>query len=255
MPDVYLTIAQAPEALQHQLADVLEVRAADAQQQAMLDAYLADLSIKDARVLEIGCGTGAICRRLARDAAEVTGIDPSPVFVERARALAPGIRFEVADGQALPFPDDSFDVAIFHTVLCHIPDPAAALREARRVARRLGVFDGDYDTTSVAIGDRDPLQACAEATVAGLVHDRWLVRRLPALLADTGWTLSRQAGYAYTETSNPVYGLTIVDRGAGLLAADGTISVETAAALKAEARRGVGAGADYAHKLDASFLG
>jgi ubiquinone/menaquinone biosynthesis C-methylase UbiE len=254
MPDVYLTIAQAPEALQHQLADVLEVRAADAQQQAMLESYLAELPLAGARVLEIGCGTGAICRRLARDAAEVTGIDPSPVFVERARALAPGIRFEVADGQALPFADDSFDVAIFHTVLCHVPDPEAALREARRVARHLGVFDGDYATTTVAIGENDPLQACAEATVAGLVHDRWLVRRLAALIEATGWTLTRQAGHSYTETRDPVYGLTIVDRGAGLLAASGTIGEETAEALKAEARRRVAAGTYYAHIDYASFL-
>ena len=43
MPDVYATIERAPEDVQHQLADVLELRAADAQQRAMLEAYLADL--------------------------------------------------------------------------------------------------------------------------------------------------------------------------------------------------------------------
>ena len=179
MPDVYLTIAQAPAALQNQLADVLELRAADVQQRAMLESYLSGLPLSGARVLEIGCGTGAICRRLARDAAAVTGIDPSPVFIERARALAPEIAFAVADGAQLPFPDGSFDVVICHTVLCHIPDCEAVLRAARRVAAHLGVFDGDYATTTVAIAEHDPLQACADATVAGLVHDRRLVRRLP----------------------------------------------------------------------------
>jgi ubiquinone/menaquinone biosynthesis C-methylase UbiE len=254
MPDVYLTIAQAPEELQHQLADVLELRAADAQQRAMLEAYLGELGIEGARVLEIGCGTGAICRRLAQDAESVTGIDPSPVFIERARALAPGIRFEVGGGEALPFADDSFDVAIFHTVLCHIPDPATVLREARRVAPRLGAFDGDYATVTVAIADHDPLQACAEATVAGLVHDRWLVRKLPTLLEATGWTITRQASHAYTETAQPSYALTLVDRGSVLLAAAGTIGEDTADALRAEARRRVAAGTFYGHINYASFL-
>jgi ubiquinone/menaquinone biosynthesis C-methylase UbiE len=254
MPDVYLTIAQAPAVLQNQLADVLELRAADAQQRAMLETYLSGLPLKGARVLEIGCGTGAICRRLARDAASVTGIDPSPVFVERARALAPGIRFEVADGAELPFADGSFDVVICHTVLCHVADCAAVLREARRVATRLGVFDGDYATTTVATRDHDPLQACADATVAALVHDRWLVRRLPQLLDATGWTLTHQAAHGYTETRDPVYGLTLVDRGAGLLVAARTIGEETAEALKAEARRRVAAGTYYTHINYASFL-
>ena len=254
MPDVYLTIAQAPAALQNQLADVLELRAADVQQRAMLESYLSGLPLNGARVLEIGCGTGAICRRLARDAAAVTGIDPSPVFIERARALAPEIAFEVADGAQLPFPDGSFDVVICHTVLCHIPDCEAVLREARRVAAHLGVFDGDYATTTVAIAEHDPLQACADATVAGLVHDRRLVRRLPRLLETSGWTLTHQAAYGYTETSDPVYGLTIVDRGAGLLAAAGTIGEATAEALRAEARRRAAAGTYYAHISYASFL-
>jgi SAM-dependent methyltransferase len=254
MPDVYLTIAQAPEAVQRQLGDVLELRAADAQQRAMLDAYLEDAPITDARVLEVGCGTGAICRRLARDAGAVTGIDPSPVFIERAPAQAPAIRFEVGDGAALPFADDSFDVVVFHTVLCHLPDPPAALREARRVAHHLAAFDGDYATTTVAIAEHDPLQVCAEATVAGLVHDRMLVRRLPAMLDATGWSLARQRSHAYTETTDPAYGLTLVDRGAGLLAAAGTIGEQTAEALRAEARRRVAAGTYYAHIGYASFL-
>ena len=167
MPDVYATIDQAPEALQHQLADVLELRAADAQQRAMLEAYLADVPLSGARVLEIGCGTGAICRRLARDAATVLGIDPSPVFVKRAQALAPELDFQVADGRELPFGNDTFDVVVCHTALCHIPDCERVLSEARRVAQHLAIFEGDYATTTVAIADNDPLQPCADATVEG----------------------------------------------------------------------------------------
>ena len=98
------------------------------------------------------------------------------------------------------------------------------------------------------------MQPCADATVAGLVHDRWLVRRLPNLLAATGWTITHRDSHAYTETVEPSYTLTLVDRGAGLLAAAGTIGEETAEALRAEARRRVVAGTFYGHINYASFL-
>ena len=58
MPDPYASIAQADEALQVKLAEVLELRAADPQQRTMIDAYLSALELpKDAIALEVGCGT------------------------------------------------------------------------------------------------------------------------------------------------------------------------------------------------------
>ena len=88
MPDVYASIDSADEAVQERLAEVLELRAADAAQQAMLEDYLADLALRDgARVLEVGCGTGAVARTLAvrPGVGEVVGLDPSP-GVRAARA-------------------------------------------------------------------------------------------------------------------------------------------------------------------------
>lgn len=66
----------------------------------MLGAYLDDLILPGGgRVLEIGCGTGAIARVLAArpGVGEVVGVDPSPVFLDRARQLAaglPGLSFQ-----------------------------------------------------------------------------------------------------------------------------------------------------------------
>lgn len=57
------------------------------------------------------------------------------------------------------------------------------LAEAARVATDggwLALLDRDYATTPVATSATDPLQACADATIAALVHDRSLVRRLPS---------------------------------------------------------------------------
>jgi cyclopropane fatty-acyl-phospholipid synthase-like methyltransferase len=66
MPDPYATIADADLSLQQRLSDVLELRASDPQQQAMLRAYLSEIQLPHgAKALEIGCGTGAVSRALA----------------------------------------------------------------------------------------------------------------------------------------------------------------------------------------------
>ena len=66
MADVYATITDADPALVTQIAQILELRAADPQQAAMRQTYLGDIAFPDgARVLEVGCGTGAVTRELA----------------------------------------------------------------------------------------------------------------------------------------------------------------------------------------------
>ncbi|HEY1369719.1 MAG TPA: hypothetical protein VGF23_21510 [Gaiellaceae bacterium] len=66
MPDVYTTINEIELETQEQLAAILELRAADPDQHAMLERYVAELELPSgARVLEVGCGTGAVCRFLA----------------------------------------------------------------------------------------------------------------------------------------------------------------------------------------------
>ena len=251
---MYAAIAEADEAVQERLAGVLELRAADVQQRAMLEDYLADLPLgDDARVLEIGCGTGAVARTLAvrPGVGEVVGLDPSPVFIEHARERATELsklEFVVGDARDLPFREDSFDAVVSHTALCHIPGPERVLEEALRVTApggALAVFDGDYVTTTVAIAEHDPLQACADAAVAALVHDPLLARRLTPLAAAAGWEVVRLRSHGYAETAEPSYMLTIVERGADALVASGTLGEAAGDALKAEARRRADAGEFY----------
>jgi ubiquinone/menaquinone biosynthesis C-methylase UbiE len=262
MPDVYATAAELDPATQERLIEVLETRGADPQQQALRRAFLADVAFPPgARVLEVGCGTGVLTRVLGRwpGVGEVVGVDPAPAFLRRARALAAGlptVTFREADGRSLPFEGRSFDVVVFDSVLSHVPGPERALAEAFRVLRPQGwlaVFDGDYATTTVALGDHDPLQACADATMAHSVTDRWLVRRLPALVRSIGFADLQFRSHGFAETTGGGYMLTVVDRGADLLRAAGLLGDDTAAALKAEARRRVAAGAFFGHIAYASL--
>jgi ubiquinone/menaquinone biosynthesis C-methylase UbiE len=102
----------------------------------------------------------------------VTGIDPASSLLAKARELAkhlPNVSFQEADGHSLPFGDGSFDVVLFDSTLSHVHDPEHALAEAFRVLRPSGwlaLFDGDYATTTVALGDHDTLQSCVDAMLA-----------------------------------------------------------------------------------------
>lgn len=89
-----------------------------------------------ARVLDAGCGTGGLLRRLraAHPDWRLTGLDFSPLAVELARARTGS---EVVQGSVmtLPFPAETFDAITSCDVLCQVTDPVAALREFHRCLR------------------------------------------------------------------------------------------------------------------------
>src|SRR5918999_6521707 len=93
------------------------------------------------RVLDVGCGPGALTaelvRRLGADA--VAAVDPSEPFVEAARGRHPGVSVERAAAEALPFRDHEFDAALAQLVVHFMTDPVAGLREMARVTREHGV--------------------------------------------------------------------------------------------------------------------
>jgi ubiquinone/menaquinone biosynthesis C-methylase UbiE len=256
MPDVYNTITTADPSMVQRISSVLEIRAADPQQKTMLKSYLAEIDFPlNARVLEVGCGTGAVTRQLATwpNVAQVIGIDPSPVFVAKARELGTHLdtlSFQEGDAYKLALDDNSMDAVIFHTTLCHLSRPHDALKEAYRVTCPggwLAVFDGDYASITFGTGDFDPLQMCADAFRAYFIFDSWLARRTPMLAKTAGFTVVSYRSHGYTESSSPEYMLTIVDRGADALAAAGQIGSPLAEALKAEARRRVEAHRFFGH--------
>ena len=85
------------------------------------------------RVLDVGCGNGwAVREMLRRGAGQGIGVDISPAMI--ARATPPG-DYLVASAADLPLPDDHVSHILSVEALYYTPDPEAALREWRRVAR------------------------------------------------------------------------------------------------------------------------
>jgi SAM-dependent methyltransferase len=93
------------------------------------------------RVLDVGCGTGALTSVLSEivGADRVAGADPSEPFVEQCRENVPGADIRVGPAEALPFDDGEFDRALSQLVFHFVDDPRASVREMARVTRPGGV--------------------------------------------------------------------------------------------------------------------
>jgi ArsR family transcriptional regulator len=145
------------------------------------------------RVVDLGCGEGALAREVGRFAARVVGVDRDADAIKRARAAARRdshrrVTFRVADFESLPLDNATFDVAILSQTLHVTEDPGTALAEAVRVlvpGGRVVVLDLlTHDETWVRerLGHTrcgfscDEMQALLES--AGLRHVT--VERMPA---------------------------------------------------------------------------
>ncbi|HET8706703.1 MAG TPA: class I SAM-dependent methyltransferase [Pseudomonadales bacterium] len=93
------------------------------------------------KVLEIGVGTGANLPFYSAEVESVVGIEPDTAMLDKAKAFLAknpvkvAVDLQIGDAHQLIFPNGSFDTAIMCLVLCTIPDPERAMREAWRVLK------------------------------------------------------------------------------------------------------------------------
>ena len=222
MPDLYAHIETLPDSAIQSLVAEMEYQAGDEQNRAFLDLYLQQTPFRqNARVLEIGCGTGTIARRLARlDAiASVEALDVSSSLISVAQGLSVddhNLHFTVGNAHKLPWGEHEFDAVVFHSTLSHIDDSSHALHEANRVLKEGGIliiFEADYAAFHLANGPSDPLELVVQATANEASLDPWLVRRLPHLLASNGFSVENDQVFAYKITEASEHLLQLIDRG------------------------------------------
>jgi SAM-dependent methyltransferase len=109
----------------------------------LLASQLADLAAISAgqRVLDVGCGPGALTAELVErlGAATVSAVDPSEPFVLAVETRHPGVDVRCAAAEQLPFQDAEFDATLAQLVFHLMEDPTAGVDEMVRVTRRRGV--------------------------------------------------------------------------------------------------------------------
>ena len=114
---------------------------------------LEPLPLRDARALDVGCGSGRWTRWLAEHGADPVGIDPTTAMLETARRLSPGLTFQRMSATTIDFADAAFDLVMAVTVIQHLRPieqerAAAAMCRVLRPGGHLFVFD--------LIDQRDP---------------------------------------------------------------------------------------------------
>ncbi len=93
-------------------------------------------------VLDIGCGTGRLLRRVALrwPNALLFGIDPAEGMVEQGRQLSPTVRFTNGSAESLPLPSSCIDLVVSTISFHHWDDQTEGIREVRRVLKPSGYF-------------------------------------------------------------------------------------------------------------------
>ena len=210
--DVYGMTDRLEEAMLDVMIERLETRGAHPRFAAMMQDYLNAMAIDDAsEVLDLGCGTGVAARAIARRpgfSGRVTSVDLSPYLAEAAarraedEGLGEQVHFEAGDTQSLDLEDESFDAIVAHTLMSHVPDPAAVLSETVRLVRpggAIGVFDGDYASLSFEAENAEDAAGDDARLVRSVASQPRVMRRMPRLAKDAGLSLEHSFAYVLTE--------------------------------------------------------
>ena len=198
-------------------------------------------------MLDIACGTGIVARVAADRAGDqvaITGIDMNPAMIEVARAPAADegkvIDWHVGNVDALPFPDQSFDIITIQQGLQFFPDRPAALRECFRVLGPGGVIAiGIWSSLEKQGLQRPYAEAIERVTGSPAMHAPY-----GRITSDELATLLQDAGFADTSVEEVTIDAVFDDPDAfvGLMVEGTSAGVPTMHGRSAEERAALAAG-------------
>ena len=153
--------------------------------------------VRGERILDVGCGDGALTEKLAALGCDMVGVDPSQSFVDASRARGLDARF--GDARNLPF-DGEFDAVFSNAVLHWVREPEPAARSMRRALKPGGRLAAEF-------GGHGNVAAIVTALrAAALLHGGDIELAAPwfyptpdeyaAILRDAGFTVERIGLYA-----------------------------------------------------------
>lgn len=236
MADIFQRVDELETEQRSMIAERLEFRAAMPRFVEVRDDYLEEIGLPmEGQVLELGCGTGAVCRAIATwpgFKGKVTGSDLSESLIETARELAvesgiDGIEFIQADGQGSTAYEGEFDMVLGHTVISHVADPDAFLAEALRLARPGGkvvIHDADYASLSFDTGTPELDRVLPQKYSQILFANPFVMRELPGRLRRLGVRPSKTIGALVVEVGGAEYFPGIIRNYAPTAVAAGVVS-------------------------------
>jgi len=144
------------------------------------------------RILDVGCGTGAVTLDIAALAkGDVTGIDIDPEKLQQAESIlsaTPNATVMEADVLDLPFEDEMFDLVVFNIVLIYVKDQQKAVNEMARVTRQGGVVLATLEPDYAARIDfpKNPVAPLILKSMEELGADLYTGRKLKTLFTRAG---------------------------------------------------------------------
>jgi ubiquinone/menaquinone biosynthesis C-methylase UbiE len=239
--DVYGMTDKLNNAVLDVIVTRLEARGKHPRFQQMLQEYLSAMNIQTMqRVLDLGCGTGVATRTIARFASfrgNVIGIDLSPYLIASAQALSKGegvgdrIVFQVGDSRSLDLAAEHFDGVIAHTLVSHVDDPLAVLKEAARLVKPgglVGIFDGDYASLTFSHEDTATGKAYDEALQRAIITNPRVMRKMPRLLREAGLEFVTSFSYVLAEMGTADFWIAGLESFRRLLPQSGVLTAEEA---------------------------
>jgi 2-polyprenyl-3-methyl-5-hydroxy-6-metoxy-1,4-benzoquinol methylase len=168
------------------------------------------------RIHELGCGTGAVCRAIASRPGfrgTVVGSDLSASLIETAKDITAksglkNIEYYQADGQGSDVHHGQYDLVLAHTVISHVADPVAFLREAIRLARLGGqiiLHDGDYASMTFSTHTPELDLKMPGLILQAVVANLYVMREIPHLLRQLNVKITHAIADVVLEIGNGEY--------------------------------------------------
>jgi ubiquinone/menaquinone biosynthesis C-methylase UbiE len=254
MPDVFQSIDDIDADKQAMIAQRLEMRATMPKFAAIRDAYFGTIGLPSVKhVLELGCGTGAVCRAIATwpgFKGKVTGSDLSGSLIDAAKELTnaagiEGITYLQADGQGSTAHDGAFDMVLGHTVISHVSDPDALIREALRLVRpggRVVIHDGDYASMTFDTGAPEYDTTLPAKYFDAIVANPFVMRQMPGRLHKLNVRSYEAIGAVVLEAGTGEYFPGLIRSYGPVAVAAGTVTEAQASGWIAAADRALASG-------------
>ena len=238
--DVWGRTSDIDESALAVMAARLENRAKHPFFRGVIADYIGALELKlIANVIEIGCGTGVVSRRLAATPGfrgTIVATDMSLVSdrdraagTPRTKGVDARITFEVSGAANLRAENGACDLVIAHTLLSHASDPVAILAESARVLRpggQLLIFDRDFASSALSLDSAIAAKIDVADIARAFAAQPFIMRQLPKLLAEAGFAIETHRSYVIADVGHAEFFAENLSTWRRLLPVSGVIAKE-----------------------------